>query len=954
MLGRSALRIALTTISALAALLVRLALVQRFGIELPAFMTFYPVIMVVALLFGLWLGLLATVLSAVLAAIWVFPPSGQFRVASTSDIVALALFLCLGVFMSLVAERYRRNQLRITAFEKDLALRETREQLQQVKEYHRLALEAAELGAWEYRFDTRELSSDQCGRDVFGFSPGDTLDYEAVMARIHSEDRSAVDGAVKQAIAQTNDGVFYQEFRVVRPDGSIHWVSSHGRVYFDGQGGKQRAARFIGVSADTTGRKRADDALRASESRYSGLAESIPAMLWAADAQGMRIDQNRRWLEYTGQTHEQALGTDWQAVVFPGDIQRVLEVWGHSKQTGEDYLVEYRIRRASDETYRWHRVHAKLQKDMQGRPLGWFGESVDIEDQKRAEEQLQVLNRTLKAVSNSNQALMHATDEPAFLQEVCRIITEDCGHAMVWIGSAEDDQNKTVRPLACSGFEDGYLATLRINWDSSQGGRGPTGTAIRTGEPSMCRNMLTDPAFSPWRENAVKRGYASSLAIPLKDGRRTIGAITIYSRKPDAFYQGEIDLLMELAGDIEFGVHVLRIRAAHERAEDALKNSERLYRGIGESIDYGVWVCAPDGRNTYASDSFLKLVGMTQQQCSDFGWGNVLHPEDAERTIAAWKKCVQTEGVWDIEQRFRGVDGQWHPVLTRGVPVRDDRGQLLAWAGINLDISNLKRAELALLRSEKLASVGRLAASMAHEINNPLAAVTNVLFLAQTVENLPEAARLYLETADAELRRIAHITQQSLGFYRESNAPASVSVHAVLKSAVDLMKSKIGTKRAVIEMEWDRDPKAVAVAGELRQVFSNLLANSLDAIDESGTIKLRVHAGTNLITGHRSVRVTVADNGKGICEDSRQHLFEPFFTTKGAVGTGLGLWVSKQIVDKHCGSIRLRSRTSGARRGTVFSVELPAEPPATATTLPECSPATLNGSASSGRNEPPV
>jgi PAS domain S-box-containing protein len=130
-----------------------------------------------------------------------------------------------------------------------------------------------------------------------------------------------------------------------------------------------------------------------------------------------------------------------------------------------------------------------------------------------------------------------------------------------------------------------------------------------------------------------------------------------------------------------------------KRAEEAVRESEQRYRAIGESIDYGVWVCEPEGRNVYASESFLKLVGITQQQCSDFGWGDVLHPDDAERTIAAWKECVRTGGTWDIEHRFRGVDGQWHPILARGVPVRNELGQITCWAGINLDISRIKRAE---------------------------------------------------------------------------------------------------------------------------------------------------------------------------------------------------------------------------------------------------------------------
>jgi signal transduction histidine kinase len=294
--------------------------------------------------------------------------------------------------------------------------------------------------------------------------------------------------------------------------------------------------------------------------------------------------------------------------------------------------------------------------------------------------------------------------------------------------------------------------------------------------------------------------------------------------------------------------------------------------------------------------------------------------------VARLENCEQAE----IEYRQRTKSGDYRWVSNRASLTRDSAGRALYRNGNIRDITEHKRAQEALLRSEKLASVGRMAATISHEINNPLEAVTSLLYLVKGIEGLPESAQQYLEIADEELRRVAHITRQSLGFYRESNAPALASVNTVMESAIDLLKSKIKTKQAMVDRQWHEDVKITAVAGELRQVFSNLLANSLDAMDKGGTIKVRVSAGTAPRNGHCCVRVTIADSGNGIPLDSQQHLFEPFFTTKGTIGTGLGLWVSKQIIDKHKGTIRMRSNTDGARRGTVFSIVLPVEPPAAA------------------------
>jgi signal transduction histidine kinase len=233
-----------------------------------------------------------------------------------------------------------------------------------------------------------------------------------------------------------------------------------------------------------------------------------------------------------------------------------------------------------------------------------------------------------------------------------------------------------------------------------------------------------------------------------------------------------------------------------------------------------------------------------------------------------------------------------------------------------------KKTEGALIRSEKLASVGRMAAVLAHEINNPLAAVMNLLFLAQTVANTPAKVHQYLKMADDELKRIAHITRQTLGFYRESSLPASFLVVTLLHSVIDLFQAKMVSTQVIVEKQCDDLLEITASFGELRQVISNLMLNSLDALGENGRVTLRASTSHSPLDGSVRIRITIADNGQGISTETLPRIFEPFFTTKGSTGNGLGLWVCKQIIEKHGGFISMRSRTREPR-GTTFSIVLP-------------------------------
>ncbi len=239
------------------------------------------------------------------------------------------------------------------------------------------------------------------------------------------------------------------------------------------------------------------------------------------------------------------------------------------------------------------------------------------------------------------------------------------------------------------------------------------------------------------------------------------------------------------------------------------------------------------------------------------------------------------------------------------------------------DITEQKRAAAVLIQSEKLAAVGRLASSIAHEINNPLEAVTNLLYLGERAATLDENKQ-YLATAQQELARVTIIATQTLRFHRQSTNPHDTSLQELFDDVLTLFQGRINGMGIIVERQYRADPKIVAFAGDLRQVFANLISNSLDACSRGGKIVVRLRSGRSL-SGQEGVRVTVTDTGVGIAPETRRHIFEPFFTTKSATGTGLGLWVSSEILKNHRATVRVRSSQSPQRHGTVFSIFFPTD-----------------------------
>jgi PAS domain S-box-containing protein len=255
-------------------------------------------------------------------------------------------------------------------------------------------------------------------------------------------------------------------------------------------------------------------------------------------------------------------------------------------------------------------------------------------------------------------------------------------------------------------------------------------------------------------------------------------------------------------------------------------------------------------------------------------------------------------------------------------PHMEAPGTLVGFSAIFRDTTDRKRAEKALLQSEKLASVGRLASSIAHEINNPLEAVTNLLYiLAGRVKD--EDTRQFVTTAQEELARVSQIATHTLRFHKQSSNRTEVDLQLLAESIFALYRARFDNAEIMAVADCRGTARLICYEGELRQILVNLVGNAYDALRLGGKLMLRAHASRDWKSGLPGVRILVADNGTGMTEDTLQHLFEPFFSTKGIGGTGLGLWITKDLVTKNGGTIVARSTSEGGRSGSVFSLFFP-------------------------------
>jgi signal transduction histidine kinase len=362
------------------------------------------------------------------------------------------------------------------------------------------------------------------------------------------------------------------------------------------------------------------------------------------------------------------------------------------------------------------------------------------------------------------------------------------------------------------------------------------------------------------------------------------------------------------------------------QTREALRTTERRLQVAQVSARLGSWEWNIKSHELWWADGMWLVHGQSigsVEPTFENGMAFV-HPDDRDRVRHKLQQALAGTGEYETEYRTTFPDGSIHWIGARARTIFDKAGKPERMIGIAMDITSNKLAEDALRKSEKLAAAGRLAATIAHEINNPLEAVTNLLYILRLNDKWDDNARTYVAQAEHELARIAHVTRQTLGFYRETTSPQVMELSKIVEEALTLYLPRIQAKNIRLSREYDEKVKITGLPGEIRQVVSNLVANAIDALPPAGALRVRVRHCRELHNSHRSGgRIVIADSGSGITGDHRKKLFEPFYTTKQDVGTGLGLWVSREIVQKHGGNITLRSSVAPGRTGTVFSIFLP-------------------------------
>jgi PAS domain S-box-containing protein len=922
--GSIAVRYAFAAAAVAIAGVLRWWLSQAFG-PLPAFITFYPAVLLVASVAGGGPGILASVLAALVADYAFLPPYGSLPVASTNDFVALCIFTCTNLFLCVLAERLRRSRrAEAVAEQKEL-----------------LEVTLASIGDAVIVTDARGAVSFLNGEAErltgWKLAEAQGQPLPAVFEIINEQSRQPVENPVDKVLRLgTVVGLANHTILLAR-DGRETPIDDSGAPVREADG---TVHGVVLVFRDFSEQKTAEKALRESEERFRTVFETMTEGFALneilLDEAGRPCDfryleVNAAFEHHTGLKAADTVGRTLLEL-FPKAEREWIERYGQVALTGAPAHFEG----AFGPLGRWFDVSAF--RTEQGRFAVIF---MDVTDRKRKEEDLRKLNRTLRALSNSNAAFMRAADETRYLQEVCGNVVKDCGHLMAWVGYARHDNGQAVEVVAHAGAEQGYLHTAQISWADTERGRGPTGTAIRTGKVSICNNMLTESRFGPWREEAVKCGFASSLSLPLCAGGPAFGALTIYSSEPAPFSEEEVSLLSELAGDLAHGITAIRLREAHAQATEALRQSQEQYHTLFSTLIEGFCIIemifdaserAIDFRFVEINPAFEAQTGLHDAQGKRM---RELVPEHEEHWFEMYGKVALTGESVRFVSEARGLN-RWYDVSAYRVGGQDSRRVAILFN----DITERKLVEEDLMAAKVSAEQAKGAAESAsrakdhflavlsHELRNPLNPVLATTAMLRNDPRFDDDTREQLEVIYRNAELEARLIDDLLDVTRIERGKIELDRHPVelctiIRRAAEVCMPDIEARKLEFGVDFGADaPYYVhADAARLQQVFWNLLKNAVKFTPVGGCVGVRCRKDREGF-----VVAEVNDSGVGMEPEALGRIFNAFEQAERSItrqfgGLGLGLAISHALVGMHGGTIEAHSMGRG--KGATFTVRLP-------------------------------
>ena len=544
----------------------------------------------------------------------------------------------------------------------------------------------------------------------------------------------------------------------------------------------------------------------------------------------------------------------------------------------------------------------------------------------RYQDSLHRVIRALMVFRGCNKVITHDSVELDILKKICKTLVKTGGYRMAWVGIAAQDKHKSIRPVAHWGHEDGYLDTVMATWDDRESGQGPAGTTIRTGLTTVVQHIPTDPRFRLWREEAIKHGYQSAIALPLREGKKSVGALVIMAEDADAFNTEEISLLEELAEDLSFGIKTSRVEAEREKGQKELA----VLGAIIEQGSEGVLIFDGDGICQYGNPSIEKICEI---ETSKMIGQSVRKLPCYQRNLdfyQAVEETIQSGEVHSGTYTNHKKDGTAYTVAAKISPVYGLSDGGSSFVASVRDITMQLQLEEQLRTAQKMEAIATLSGGIAHDFNNILAAIiTNTEMSLEDVQD-PEIQENLEIVLKAGLRGKNLVKQiKTLG----QNTPHErrpVHLDVIILECLDLLRASLPT---TIDIEKHLVPNLGMVPADptqIHQVLLNLCTNAADAMRKSGgTLEVRLEADEILAWHEHSAglhpgqyqKLTIRDTGHGMPPEVLERIFDPFYTTKGlGKGTGLGLSVVHSIVKSHDGSIKVNS-TLG--EGTVFEIYLP-------------------------------